>query len=188
MKTLISKRPSERTPEIMEAAVDMLMPTVWDWVIESSSAGSCSSDEREMVRLKLIKAVKNSTRDFDGYDLAKTIEQQFMWDVDASLVEILDSYSHLLYKAHRNAVKAWVIENNIIPQRDVGDDIMVIVFQVGYHGRIVHVDTETAQYSVNIPALGHAEHEFSTIGGKKVAKSKGNGSLSVIKPVEEIDD
>ncbi len=188
MKTPINKRPSERTPEIIEAAVNMLMPTVWDWVTASSSTENYPTDERETARLELIKAVNSSTRGFDGYDLAKTIERQSMWEVDASLVDILDSYSHFLYQAHRDAVKAWVIENNIIPQKDIGDDVIVSVLRSEYNGKIVRVDAETAQYSVNILALGHAEHEFLTVDGKKVAKSKGTGTLGVIKPVEEIDD
>ena len=70
MKTLINKRPSERTPEIIEAAVNMLMPTVWDWVTASSSTENYPTDEREAARLELIKAVNSSTRGFDGYDLA----------------------------------------------------------------------------------------------------------------------
>lgn len=189
MKTLTVNRPSERNPKIMEAAADMLLPTIWDWVTASSSMEDYPNDEMETVRLELIKAIKSSTRGFDGYDLAKTIERQSMWEPDAELVDILDSYSRFLNQAHRDAVKAWVIESGIIPQKMVGDDVIVSVIRQEYNGTIVSVDLETAQYSINIPDLGHIKCDFTTDGdGKKIVNRTGSGTFGIIKPVEEIDD
>lgn len=189
MKTLTVNRPSERNPEIIEAAADMLLPTIWDWVTASSSTENYPNDERETVRLELIRAIKSSTRGFDGYDLAKTIERQSMWEPDAELVDILDSYSRFLNQAHRDAVKAWVIENGIIPQKMVGDDVIVSVIRKEHNGTIVSVDLETAQYCVNIPDLGHEKCNFSVNeNNKKILKITGSGTIGIIKPVEEIDD
>lgn len=181
--TLSVKRPKETDLDVQKAAVDMLMPTVWAWI---NANGDCLYEKDEIIK-DLVKAVDTRLYYFDGYRFAKILEN-YGWEPDTSLVNVLDSYKGFLTQAHKDAVRLWVVENNIIPQKDVGDDVIISALGCKYSGKIVFVDIETAQYSVNIPGLGHAEHDFMIIDGKKVAKNKTTGVISLTMFVEETDD
>lgn len=178
-------RPSERDDDIFEKAIDLLMPSVWDWVTASSGQENYPNEEREYTREELKKAIGRNSYTKDGYQLARSLEYS-MWEPDSELVDILDSYSVFLDRAHREAVKLWVIDNQIIPQKKIGDTVFVKVRGVEYSGRILEIDTTTAQYTINIPALGHVEYIFENETATRV--DNGSGTLGTIKPVEEIDD
>lgn len=188
MKTLNVPRPSERDEAVLDTAIEMIMPSVWDWI---TALDHYESDEREGVRLDLKKAIGRSYISFDGYQIARNLEQSALWEPDSELVDVLDAFIRFVHQAHRDAVKLWVSENAIIPQHRVGDSVLVKVRGVEHEGLITRVDEETAQYSVNIPALGHVPHILTKDenGNAVVEKeSSATGTLGIILPVEEVDD
>jgi len=190
MKLTMLKRPTDRDPEVIEAAVKLLFPSVWDWITASSS-DSGEYDERETVLEELIKVFKRrSIFDYDGYRLARLLEESCMWESDSDLVSVLDSYYSFLSQAHRDAVKEWVLKNSIIPKKNIGDFVNVDFGERTHQGRIIGIDEATGQYTINVPALQHVEYVFNGDKGLVVAtqvdKSQ-TGTLGVRKPVEEID-
>jgi hypothetical protein len=178
-------RPRESDDAIFEQAIDLLMPSVWDWVTASSGQANYPNEEREGVRAELKKCIGHNSYTKDGYQLARSLEYS-MWEPDSELVDILDSYTIFIDRAHREAVKLWVVDNQIIPQKNIGDAVLVKVRGVEYDGFILSVDTTTAQYTINIPALGHIEHTFDNGVATRVGSE--TGTFGTIKPVEEIDD
>jgi len=187
MKKKEVPRPTESNPEIFVAAIDLLMPSIWDWVTATSEQENYPNDEREHVRSELIEGIGRNSFIKDGYQLARKMEHSAMWEPDSELVDILDSYGRFLSQAHRDSVKAWVTENNIIPQKKIGDAVFVSVLGVEYEGFILSVDNLTAQYSINIPSLGHLMYTFAD-GVATRADDRRSGTNSVVKPAEEIDD
>ena len=185
MKTLIS-RPTEHDKDVFEGAIDMLLPSVLEWEIVTSEQDMCSDDERKTIRDELIKGIRSSN-DKDGYALARSLERSVMWSPDAALVDILDYFGSFLARVHREKVKSWVIKSNIIPQKSIGDSVRVKVRGGEYDGFVLSVDKTTAQYTINIPALGHFKYTFSN-GVAIKNDGRFSGTQGIIKPVEEIDD
>ena len=186
MKTLNVPRPTERDEAVLEAAIEMIMPSVWDWI---TALDNYDSEEREGVRLDLKKAIGRSCISFDGYQLARNLEQVALWEPDSELVDVLDSFQSFVNKVHRDAVKAWVVEQGIIPQHRVPDEVLVRIRGVEYQGVVIRVDAETAQYTVNIQDLGHTPLILiKNIDGSYTPSTQRPGALGVILPVEEVDD
>ena len=59
----------------------------------------------------------------DGYELARQLDDQYGWDVDAQLVDALDGLSSEVDSIHRKACQAWVMEHNIQPPLPNGTPI-----------------------------------------------------------------
>lgn len=56
----------------------------------------------------------------DGYELAKALESSRYWSPTAQDVDTLDSFSHEIYEAHRQACAAWARDNNVQPPLPIG--------------------------------------------------------------------
>ncbi len=90
----------------------------------------------------------------DGYRLARALEEKG-WDPDARMVEVLDGAGSLKYDVNRDAVRAWVMANNINPPLECGAMVRFSIRHVDHSGEIVRIDLENARYVVFCAALGH---------------------------------
>lgn len=100
------KRP-EITPEIIKTGVQRL-----------------SEQENRGWSEKHIKAVVESYyMDINGYELAKRLDDDYGWDVDAELVGQLDELTSYVREAHKEAQEEWVKANNITPKFNAGDRV-----------------------------------------------------------------
>lgn len=185
MKTL-TPRPTEYDKDIFEAAIDMLFPSVLEWVIETSEQDDYSEDECREIRNELVKGIRNSNNK-DGYAIARSLEKSLMWEPDAELVDILDFFGSFLASVHREKVKLWALKNTIIPQKSIGDSVRVKFRGEEYDGFVLSFDETIARYTINVPALGHFEYKFENGIAIQVDKRL-SGTQGLIKPVEEIDD
>lgn len=59
----------------------------------------------------------------DGYYLAKKLDEEYMWDIYAQSVEILDNYDHLVNAELKKVQKEWVKTNNIQPPFSIGTKV-----------------------------------------------------------------
>lgn len=59
----------------------------------------------------------------DGYALAKRLEDDYLWSIDAGLVNDLDMMSHMVEAENRRDGFAWEKENNILPPLPIGATI-----------------------------------------------------------------
>lgn len=136
-------RPKEHEKAIREAAVALILPEVLAWL------GEDAGDE-ESVKKDLLKATGWC---LDGYEISKDLDQ-IGWDPDAELVEIMDGFSFKVFEAHRNALKEWVIANNVTLSLRVGTIVTVPQkLAEKYPGTwtIARLEPETAQYAVAYP-------------------------------------
>jgi hypothetical protein len=177
------KRPAKNTGEMIEAAVEMIFPSVWDW-LKSAGDSDFSNEEQVNIKKDLRKAIDGCWGDYDGYRIARRLDDSCMWECDAQLVDILDSFWSYIDKVHDVAVQNWVKECGIIPQHSIGDDIEIKIFGKEYSGTIVGVNPLSAKYTVNVPSMGHKK--FSLVDGAPVFEP-GSDSLGVIIEVETVD-
>lgn len=63
--------------------------------------------------------------DWDGFALAKHLEDVFSMAMDASMVNILDSAYIYQHKAHRTLVEQWVLHTQATPKYAVHDAVQV---------------------------------------------------------------
>lgn len=152
-------RPNRMSDEVLAEVANKLMPRVESWLQLDKE------DEEYQQQLKeyagdLLKALEVSS---DGYKMASYLDERHGWDVDAELVDILDSAD--LYSAERKAVIAWVKDNDIRPHFEVGKEVTVKLSRDDseHRGEIVSIG-EDGTYTVMIPALGHVREGLGTHG------------------------
>ena len=63
-------------------------------------------------------------------------------------MEVLDEYDHLLYAAHRKAVKKWVVDYDIRPAHTIGDTVTAKHGEGQAVGQITKIEADTAQYVI----------------------------------------
>lgn len=56
----------------------------------------------------------------DGYKLAKALDDECGWEIDAMDVDALDNFGDEVREAHRQACIAWARDNNIQPPLPIG--------------------------------------------------------------------
>lgn len=141
-----AERPTINSPGVREIAINKLAEDCAEW--------DKSAPEDWVTTLSRLHLTG------DGYELAKELDDRFHIDPDRELVEILDSASHYLWCAEREAVKVWVAENNITPPLTVGTR----VFCQRGTGEITSIREEEAAYTV-LPDDERDDPKFAHGGG-----------------------
>ncbi|MEZ2771571.1 hypothetical protein [Comamonas jiangduensis] len=59
----------------------------------------------------------------DGYELAKRLDLDHGWSVDAQLVEYLDEFRSNVESKNEHACKAWAQDNNVQPPHSIGTQL-----------------------------------------------------------------
>jgi hypothetical protein len=88
----------------------------------------------------LVETLRDET-DWDGYSLAKYLEDSYAMDMDADAVNMLDAAYMYQSKAHDELVKQWVIDTKAVPKYTVdtvvriardapGDDLVGVIKSV----------------------------------------------------------
>jgi hypothetical protein len=132
-------RPSANAEAIRAKALEKLAQQVIPWL---------GSDYRADEHDQLIKDLDEATLFGDcGYRAARSLEDDG-WEPNLELVEILDGFSHHLYAAHRDAVRAWVKEYDIKPIKAIGDVVKAKHGREIVEGPIYDIKHEDAQYYV----------------------------------------
>jgi len=104
----VTPRPTRHTDAVIRAAAEKLAVDCLEW----DSSATAEEWAADLIKCKWSWG--------DGFKLAKELEDRCHLDADMQLAEILDSGSSYLWEAEREAVKAWVAENDIKPQFEVG--------------------------------------------------------------------
>ena len=148
-------RPKSDAPSILEEAAEIMAPKVMEWCQQEGE--QLTDDDLPQFKKHLAEVFDRvGYKGFDGYDLAKGLEDMHGYSPDSSLVEILDEAFHYVREAHQKAIKSWVKDNNIVVPFAVGDKVKVKQpFKKDVIGTITKIDAETAICFVNCPELGH---------------------------------
>lgn len=131
-------RPTKHTPAVRAKAIDSMLEDV----MKHEAIGE---DERDRTRKALDDAFE--FRD-DGYEAAKNLDSYHGWSPDADLVEVLDGFSSDLWKAHREAVAAWVKEYDIKPALKIGMRCKAKWGNEEITGVVKEIDDKHATYTV----------------------------------------
>jgi hypothetical protein len=152
------QRPGYRSDDVLEAAARELVQSMPDinGDIESHVAA-------------IAKVLKEGSPTFDGYRLARSLEESYGWDADMDLAQSLDAASVIVGALVREATARWVAANSIRPKKAIGDMVSVETRnnegrRGTYTGEIVAIDEAHAAYTVMIEALGHVREGTGTHG------------------------
>ena len=138
---IFGKEPRPKFNEaIRKQLADQVGKLVFDWCNDETDLEDCVSDS-----LKILKWSHLS----DGYQLAKSFEEEG-YSPDSELVEILESVDFLRFELLHDAVKKWVIEDEIKPQFEVGARIMVSRKGEKVEAIITGCRKDTAEYRVGL--------------------------------------
>lgn len=159
MKT---ERPKYDYKQMREYTAKKLLQEVLEW--------HAQWDEDEPVDEEtILKELENCVGNDDGYEIARSLDQQYNWSPDTSLVEILDNSFFHMHDAQKMLIKKWVTENDIQPEFEVGQTVIFRHF-TGEGGKvskgtITRIEKDTAQYVINSKELGHVEEgQLGTTG------------------------
>lgn len=148
----MNPRPERFDDAVFEIAFAEMWPKIKEWV------GINDPTDEEDQRKEAHKTLHSYRHEDDGYKLAREFDD---WGADSSLVEVLDEWSHYLYKAHQGAIRKWALENPIEPRFKIGD---TVTFDAGTgkwdkkirtDGKVIQIDIGLQIYTINCPAIGH---------------------------------
>jgi len=117
-----------------------MLPEIIEWL-----GDDYQEDMKADIEEHLIEAMKDNPG-LDGYDIAKHLDNRFMWECNAELVSILDSALSHASTAHSERIKEWVKANNIRPKLGVGQKISSSMFRG--EGTITAIMEDRACYVV----------------------------------------
>lgn len=150
-------RPREDSPEILDAMVREIFPTVKWWMDKQyeDSYGLPLDDEiksEQHILKALTEACEMEDSYTDGYRMASFLEREYEWPCNFELARILQSTS--FYQTHQYALRAWVRDNGFKPLFEVGREVVVYRpdFPDGVKGTISRVE-EDGTYCVSLPGL-----------------------------------
>lgn len=142
---LFGKSPRPTFNDVMRSKLaEEIGKEIFEWGNGKKPLERCISDCEEIFQYHV---------NDNAYELAKEFDYKG-YSPDSQLVEILDSVGSSQSSLIRNAVKKWVIEDNIQPEFQVGTVCMVKYGSKTVEGSITDIRIETAEYLVCIPSEG----------------------------------
>lgn len=61
---------------------------------------------------------------YNGYIIAKELDDRFGWRPNAGMVELFDDFDHMLDQMVEKATAAWIADNKIAPPFQLGDRVL----------------------------------------------------------------
>ena len=145
------KRPSRSDDAVLQAA---LLPFAKEFSVDPEG------DPRAWGKLKeIMKQVTFQS----NFETGKELELAG-WFVDDNLLDLIENVEGKIYRAFREAQKAWVEANAIAPKLKVGAPVQVKRRLQVYEGIIASIQEQEATYTVRIPSEGHVEAGMGTHG------------------------
>jgi hypothetical protein len=149
--TATKPRPTRNQPEVLNRAAEILYDRMQDYGIELDA-----DEDKGRILKQIGDALRGGS---NGYERAREMERYHGWMPDAQFVEWLDDDTR--WDALREAQKAWVISNGIVPRLAVGAAVVIANpdkwrkdATAEVSGSIVRVEAEQGEYTVNVPAHG----------------------------------
>jgi len=139
-----------------KAVAEKLADDVMAWLDEEHTRESVIDDLEKAIAYGL-----------DGYAIAKYLDSDLGWSVDADLVEILENSYWIESSLHDKAVEAWVMACGIKPRLQLWAPVKVKTRATNnkvVDGLIVSIDEKRGTYTVCIEALGHVREGMGTTG------------------------
>lgn len=133
-----NSRPTMRSPEIVAAAAEKLLPEILGW------ARDVMSGQDRDYWLKALTVTLMSVEHKGTFELCKEFEINADTDGDDDLYCILDNAYFLVSQIHREAEKKWFADSGLALRFRVGD----VVQTPKVSGKIVSLDTIRGYYAI----------------------------------------
>ena len=147
-------RPTNRTPEIVEAVAQKLLPELLGFLGKEGEGASASV-------LADIRRALDREWDWDGYRLTRALD----WEGCSALVDIMNE-AHVHERDAMDArLEKWVNDYDVKPKLVIGASVKVKQpdgREVA--GEIHSIDPKRATYTVNCPELGHIPRSSRACG------------------------
>ena len=155
----IADRPTDIDESIQKAVALSMTPKVVAWL-----GGEGCDDEQGIERVtRDLQEAFDRVLDWDAYAIARALDGAG-WEVDSSLVSVLEEAQSHAYRETNKAVQEWVKANDIRPAFKVGDMVQTKSRRNGFEGEIIRVDVELGRYLVFNEAEGHVRKGPGTHG------------------------
>jgi hypothetical protein len=144
-------RPHPFDQDVLEATAEMMVHQVMFDI-------GAKEEERAQILSDLVAAMEDTT-DFEGYRLAKRLEEYFDYKPDAQLVGTLGGADARNHVAHSQVVAKWVEHNKITPKFQINARVLAKIDDDfdscgDQLGTIIKISAQQAQYwvLVDVPA------------------------------------
>lgn len=138
------KRPDRFSEQNCRKVAEGVLQKCIEWLEEAGEG----SDQEEVLE-QLTSAIYRSY-DKDGYGIAKYLDDNYYWEPDAQLVDILDGLN--FHSVHSAALKEWVQQNGIKVGYKQGDRVVVKLFNETEVGVVTNVNHEEATCTLWVPS------------------------------------
>lgn len=149
-------RPARYSNEVTWKVAELLAKDLnWEPFENEDSEGYVDSNFAALV------CALHEVTDWDGYNIARNLDDAYDMEVDASLVEYLDSAYHYQARVHQDMVTEWVTASGRTPAFKEQDKVLV-----QYHdeppleGTVMTVIAPVLQYVVYVPDHSPGRHNY----------------------------
>ncbi len=147
-------RPSRWSEAVLVEAATRMAPEFANWC-------------QEPVSDDLVKCLAKAMRhEYDGYKIARNLENYSGVDPDEELVDILSGCHSIVDDALKNAEQQWVKYREIAPKHKVGDRVRCRHGE----GTVREVYADIARYGVNVPP--QAENAYWIVEAEDVSAAE----------------
>lgn len=177
------KRPQIHDEDILKKAIDSLLPEILNWLNAGGGAPIDKDDEEEIseIRDQVYYGIESETPFFDAYKICKNIDDRYMWEADAELVNVMEGVWNSVDKEYRLRVKSWVADNAIKPKFEIGN---IVKFKPDVwkkdnilDGEITNLNVDRGEYTVFCESMGHVKKGIGT-----------HGRIFKFEEIEELND
>lgn len=78
-------------------------------------------DEKEEIADDIARALESARPSYDGYQIAKSLDDNSYWEVDSDMVSELDDANRIVEEEMKKLLTAWVKETGYVHPYKVGD-------------------------------------------------------------------
>lgn len=127
----------------------------------------------------ILVCVKKVTRRFDGYLIARQLEEDYNWPVDAGLVELIHKRGTRYPSVLTRTVEAGVLKNGVRSKVRNGDQVKFDYLNAQYTGDVIGVYKSTARVLVKFTSNTGAEVDNLFVPFERIqyASRQGNAIL-----------
>lgn len=98
----------------------MKRPKVTKEIVSSAAVDFCARNGWTEQQAEDLAEAYFDTLYPDGYKLARALDDDYYWDMDAQTVDTLDGFYSVVCETHKQVCIAWARDNNIQPPLPIG--------------------------------------------------------------------
>jgi len=150
-----SRRPGRYSAEVLAVAAHEIGKKLLEWVDASIGSSARTTTLEECVEDALDMLEQKRGTIYDGYELARYLEEYHHYSPDSQLVDILEDAWGEITNAHDEAVWDWVSRENVaVPEAYLGKTVNFTFMGERNSGDIIEIKARVAKVVIS-PEMGH---------------------------------